>query len=132
MLFFRTIYVARSASGAFGKVVAGRISVWSRVGGGGVGEWGIPGAGIGEWVADSGIRGRGFRESGMGGAGNGVRETGIGKSGFPDSRNSGIREIRGFGIDGCAHLCTETGNSAEFTPGNPRKRPPETPRKPPN
>ena len=96
------------------------------------GEWGIPGPESGEWVADSGIRGCGFRESGMGGAGNGVRETGIGKSGFPDSRNSGIREIRGFGIDGCAHLCTESGNSAEFTPGNPPETAPETPRKPPN
>ena len=65
---------------------------------------------------------------GIGGAGIGVRETGIRK------RIRGIAESRkrGFGIDGCAHFVrTECQEFGEFTPGT-RNPAPETPRKPPN
>ena len=107
----------KGCCGTHFKVVAGGwVVAW---------EWGIPGpeSGNGWWIpgTESGNWWRGNR-----GAGNGNSES----AGIRNSRNS--ETGNGFGIDGCAHLCTESGNSAEFTPGNPPETAPETPGKPPN
>jgi len=125
MLFFRFIYVACRLPGPSERLLRDAYQCGRGWVGGGVG------------MGDSGGResGNGWRilgtESGNWWRGN--RGAGSGNSesaGIQNSRNS--ETGNGFGIDGCAQMCTESGNSAEFTPGNARKRPPETPRKPPN
>ena len=107
--------------GRWWLIVAGRRWVGRGWVGGGVG--GMGGAGMGGGL---GIAAR-IPNRGIGGAGNGVRETGIRKRirGIAESRN------RGFGIDGCAHLCARcVRNSANSPPGNAESgpgNPPETP-----
>ncbi len=90
-IIYLDIYVARSASGAFGKVVAGRILRWSRVGGWWRGNGGIPGPESGNgWR----IRG-GFAAADSGNREWVARETGCGKreSGNWDFRIRGIPEF---------------------------------------
>lgn len=95
------------------------------VGGGWRGNGGIRESGIPNRETGGGFGNRGFRigESGCGkrGAGNGN----------PEFAESGIRGIRNPETDseltGVHNCALGSGNSAEFTPGNP----PETPRNPP-
>ena len=125
MSFFRFIYVACRLPGPSERLLRDAYQCGRGWVGVAWGNGGIPGPESGEWVADSG---------------NGIgelvaRESGCGKREFGIRRNPEFAEFgnrNGFGIDGCAHLCTESGNSAEFTPGNPPETAPETPRKPPN
>ena len=124
-VFSLTFSVACRLPGPSGVDCCGTHMGWSRVGGwwrGNGGDsgaesgngWRIPGTGIGE-------------------LGCGKRGAGNGNPGIADFRNSRNSETgNGFGIDGCAQLCTRERNSAEFTPGNPPETTPETPRKPPN
>ena len=113
----RLSLVACRLPGPSGLIVAGRR--WCGRGwvGGGVGGMG-GGLGIAARIPNRGI----------GGAGNGVRETGIRK------RIRGIAESRkrGFGIDGCALLCARNVRNSANSPPVTRKPAPETPRKPPN
>ena len=124
IVFSLIILLPAGSRGLRGLIVAGRIWVGRGWVGGGVGMGGFRG-GIGEWV---GIPGTGIGELGCG-----KRGAGNGNPGIADFRNSRNSETgNGFGIDGCAQLCTRERNSAEFTPGNPPETTPETPRKPPN